>query len=103
MKFGTNFEEGAVLMYGEYTFSDMPAIEMISEDGEDIITEVIPGIYREKDEITLNHDILPYTDLVDSVIDYIGVSKREVVFGPFDTKTYVVKLKKNWQDLCMPF
>ena len=104
MEFGKNERGKATLIYGEYLYSDMPCIEAWDEDGPyAVVTQVIPGIEIAKDEIILNHDIFVDPQFVNDFIEYLGVDKREVTFGPFDTKTYVVKLKENWKDLCVPY
>lgn len=102
-RFGKDPAKDTVLYYGEYVYSDMPAIEAwFPDDGPETITEVIDYIPIEKDEVILNHDILFDKKLVNAIIDYLGTSVREVFFGPYMTKTLVVKLKEGWKELCLP-
>lgn len=92
------------VIIGDYVHSEMPYIGAVDCDGDFVdITQVVPGISLEADEIIMNHDLFCDKEFVDDMVDYIAASKREVSFGPYRTKTYVLKLKENWRDLAIRF
>ena len=73
----------------------------MSSDGDyEDITLSVPEVPLSDNEVVLNHDLFFDKEFIDAVVSYIADSKREVSFGPFNTKTYVLKLKENWKDLC---
>lgn len=90
-----------LLIRGDYYFSDSPCLTAMSCDGDyETISLVVPEIPLAKDEVVLNHDLFFDNEFIEAVASYIAKSKREVFFGPFRTKSYVLSLKDNWKDLC---
>jgi len=102
-KFGKDIFSGdMILRYGEY-IHDGIAIDAWDEEGPFAdVSEFVPEVPVADDEIILNHDVLFDRDFVDGLISYLADSTRDVSFGPFNTRTIVLKLKENWKELCVP-
>lgn len=68
------------------------------------VTINIPGEELGENEVILNHDLMGevHKEIVDAILEYIAVpgSKREVIFGPFSTKTFAFTLVDGWEDMC---
>lgn len=101
MKFLVNMPsrrgEMAVVCYDK----DNPGLEVWDVDGwATDLTQNIVGITLEEGEVAINHDLF-FKPYLPELMKYIGQSSREVKFGPWGTKTLVVKLKENWKELCV--
>lgn len=71
------------------------------------VTENVPEIPLGENEVVLNHDLLSCSgfdgrDFLGDFLEYLTTGSREVIFGPYNTKTLVVRLKDDWQSLCVP-
>lgn len=103
-KFSTNMpsKDGEMhLFFHSYLFSGGAYLEAWDIDGPYAdVTENIPEVALREGEVCLNHDLFFNTDFVEALTDFIGEAKREVTFGPFSTKTFVLKLKDGWEKLC---
>ena len=90
-----------LMVRGEYYHDDSPYLGAISNEGDyEDITLVVPEIPLADDEVVLNHDLFFDNEFIDAVTSYIATSKREVCFGPFNTRSFILSLKENWRDLC---
>ena len=77
-----------------------------SEEPYALITENIPEIPLEENEVTLHHDLISTNgfdgrDFLSEFLEYMTTGSREVTFGPYKTKTFVVKLKEDWKSRCV--
>ena len=101
-RFGKTFEDGdMILAYGVYTATDGIYISAWDEDGPYAdVTICVPEISLEENEVILNHDILFDKDFMNSFLKCFAESKRPVSYNY--ANSYVVKLKENWKDFCIP-
>ena len=92
-----------LVLRSKYAYSNTPYIEAMNCDGDfESITQNVPEIDLEEGEVVLDHNLYSCAkEFVSDIIEYIADSFREVTFGPFSTKTYVLKLKENWMELSL--
>ena len=97
-------EDEMIIYSGRYLYGDGISLEAWdAEEPYAMITENIPGIPLEENEIVLHHDMISANgldgkDFLGDFLEYLTVGAREVTFGPYNTKTMVVKLKDDWED-----
>ena len=77
-----------------------------SEEPYALITENIPEIPLEENEVILHHDLISTNgfdgrDFLSDFLEYMTTGSRETTFGPYKTKTFVVKLKDDWKSRCV--
>ena len=97
-------EEGEMIIFQRrYAFNDSLALEAWESDGPyAMITQCMPDVPLAENEVILNHDIINHgQEFLESFLEYMTCSKRELVFGPFRTKTLIVKLKEDWKERCI--
>ena len=100
-KFGTTKDADYIIYYcGES--ADTVTMETWCKDGPyGDVNIYVPGVVMEDDEIFLHHDNFLNREYADALIEYLAENSRPVTFGPFNTKSCIIKLKADWKDLCV--
>ena len=87
-----------------YEMSGSPEIDVYSYDPKygvepyAYLTEIVPGVIRDEDKVVINHDLITTDpELLSAIIGELASSQRDVMFGPFNTKTKVIRLKDDWR------
>ena len=97
-----------VIFSGNYVYGDGISLEAWNhEEPYAMITENIPGVDLAENEVIIHHDLVSCNgwdghDFLGELIEYIADGDREISFGPWNTKTKVIRLKENWRDLTVP-
>lgn len=99
-------KEGEMVIYrGHYTYGDGIALEAWDMyEPYAVITVNIPKIPIASDEVIIHHDLMSEhcERFLSDFLEYMTDGSREIRFGPYNTRTLVVKLKENWKELCVP-
>lgn len=64
------------------------------------ITTNLPGKDAPEGSVFLDHNVAGDMEFVNGLLGYIGEAIKPVFFGPFNTMTYEMVLKDDYENLC---
>lgn len=102
MIFGKDLKDAdCVLVYREEQ-GHIVTFDCYGREWDEYLASYVPEIEAGEDEFVLDHNYMVGAEpFLSEFLEYISDGSREVRFGPFNTKTLVVHLRKGWRDLCL--